>query len=181
MKITIPDNWNEVSVSKYQEICELEDDDNRSNSIIAILADIDDSEAELIDVDGRIKILERLTWVSKLPDETTYKRHLKINDIDFYLQDYNELKIGERISLKEHCKNSTKNLHKILSILYKPEKEIKNAHEMFLDNVMIGDVYGSFVFFYLIANKSIEILNTCLMEELKKDMIVSQMKNEKKD
>ena len=164
MKITLPDNWSEVKVSQFQEIAELSDDEYRDNTVIAILAYVDGIED--ITVDSRIACLNAIKWAFTPPSERDYKRQVTVNGIDFYLRNYRDLKIGERIDLMEYSKNSTKNLHKICAILYKPENEVKDAELIFQD-AMIGDVYGALVFFWNIANKSAEITTSYLIQEMK--------------
>jgi hypothetical protein len=167
--LNFPNNWNEVSLYKFQEIISLPDDEDKTNSIIAILADVDIEIVEKFSVESRIKVMELLQWVKEWPNEKEYKVKIKIDDIDFYLQDYNELLIGERIDLKNYDKERYKNLHHIFSILYKPENtKVRDVGDLFNDKVMIGDVYGALVFFCLIANRSVETMQDYLLATLQK-------------
>lgn len=176
-KITLPDSWNEVTLRQFQEIGSLEDNDHKTNHIISILSDQDEEVINKMTVDSRLQVINHLKWVFGFPSETEYKRLVKIEDVDYYLQDYSELTIGERIDLKEYCKDTTKNLHKIFSILYKPEVKRADTSDLFLNKMMIGDVYGSLVFFYRIANRSIEIMQDYLMNDLNQTLM-NQKKNE---
>nr|WP_298660967.1 hypothetical protein [uncultured Flavobacterium sp.] len=168
MKITLPDGWHEVKISQFQEIAELPEDAYRDNTVLEILADTEGLEN--ISVDSRIKCINQISWVFNPPSENEYKRVISIDGVDFFLRNYRDLKIGERIDLKEYTKNGIKNLHKIAAILYKPEKEVKNAELLFQEKVNVQDVYGSLVFFWNIANRSTKIMQTYLMEEMSQKM-----------
>jgi hypothetical protein len=164
MKINLPDGWHEVTVSQFQEIAELSEDEYRDNTVISILANVDGIDN--ITVDSRLNCLNAISWAFTPPDEKTYKRQVTIKQTDFYLRNYRDLKIGERIDLREYSKNAIKNLHKICAILYKPEIEVKNGDVIFQD-AMISDVYGSLVFFWNIANRSSETITYFLIQEMK--------------
>ena len=174
MKITLPDGWNEVKIFQFQEISELPEDSYRDNTVLEILADCEGLEN--ISVDSRIACLNQISWAFTPPKENEYKRVINIEGVDFFLRNYRDLKIGERIDLREYTKNGIKNLHKIAAILYKPEKEIKDADLLFQEKASVGDVYGSLVFFWNIANRSTRIIQTYLMEEMTQKMKVQKKK-----
>lgn len=177
MKISLPESWSEVRIYQFQEIAELSDDEYRDNTVIAILANVENIDN--ITVDSRLACLNAIKWAFTPPSEKTYKRQVTVNGIDFYLRNYRDLTIGERISLKEFNKNSVKNLHKICAILYKPEVPVKDAELIFQD-AMVGDVYGSLVFFWNIANRSTEITTHSLIREMSR-LKERQKKKENKE
>lgn len=177
MKISLPENWSEVKVWQFQEIAELSEDEYRDNTVIAILGEVENLDN--ITVESRLACLNAIKWAFTPPDEKTYKRQVIVNGTEFYLRSYRELKIGERIDLREYTKNAVKNLHKICAILYKAEKEVKDAELIFQD-AMVGDVYGALVFFWNIANRSTEITTTSLMAEMKR-LKEKQKRKENKD
>lgn len=173
MTITLPDGWHEVTISQFQEIASLPNDDYRDNSIISILSGVDDIDN--ITIDSRIKVLNQISWVFSSPNEKEYKRIISIDSKEFVLRNYRDLKIGERIDLREYSKNGIENLHKIAAILYKPEKDSDRKPDLFKDKVYIQDIYGSFVFFWNIANRSTQTISTYLKSEMMK-----LMENQKK-
>lgn len=170
MKITLPDNWNEVNIEQYMEIANLEENEHKTNSVIAILSNQDEDVISKMTVESRANILTHLSWIFNPPSESEYKRQVIIDGINFFLQDYNEFTIGERIDLREYGKKTNENLHNIFSILYKPEKEVKDLTDFVKEKMMIGDVYGSLVFFWRIANKSGSTLQDYLMTQLTQEM-----------
>ena len=165
-QIKLPDGWNEVTLFQYQEIAAIPDNDHRTDAVIAILADIDMEEVELMTIESRHKCLEVLQWAMSIPDDKKFKREITIDGVEFYLQDFNELLIGERIDLKNYCKDSTANMHKIMDILYKPLVQTRDTEDKILNGMTIGDCYGALVFFCLIATKSIGILQGYLIDQL---------------
>lgn len=171
MKIIIPDGWHEVSIRKYREITEALNNEDEIISLIdaiSILSDLDKETISSLDSNEINKIALQLSWMSEKP--TSKECHsIKVNDEEYYLKKLQSLTLGEWVDLNNLNKNFAENIHKIAAILYVKEGEkydtsIMNERAlMFLDSVMINDVYGANVFFCRIVSRYIELMETSSM------------------
>ena len=163
-QISLPEGWHEVTLCQFMEIKELDLDEYRTNSVIAILTNEDDELINKLTKQSKDQIVSKLTWTNQLPPDNFYKREIIIDEVEYYLRDLTELTNGEWIDLNVYFKNPFKNLHKICSIFYQPLKKVNSntLSDLFYNKMFIGDVFGVLVFFCLIANKSILTMNNYL-------------------
>ncbi len=161
IQINLPDGWEQVTVGQFQEIISIHKDETKSDTVIGILTNEDDEVVRRMTLESRKMISELLTWTNTLPAENKYKVEITIDGVSYYLKDLNELLVDEWLELLNYCKNHQANMHKIFSCLYHCDGEQpRNKHELFENKVMIDDVYGTLVFFSLIASKSIQNMNS---------------------
>lgn len=171
LNLNIPNNWDGVTLSQFQEIAELNDEDSSIKkflNILSILTDTDEDVIRKIPLENLNELYQSLTWVENKPT-TNHKNILTINKIQYHLIPLKLLTIGEHIDLEFYSKDLTTNLHSFLSILYREkiknkfvEYDTNDAEQralLFKDNVMISDVYGSSLFFSLVG---IQLLNNSL-------------------
>lgn len=183
--ITIPDSWAEVNISNFQEIAALNLEDNNAKfiEIVAILSNEDPEIIKSMDIYSFKKTVDTLQWINEFPSETDFKKIITINGIEYgFINRLSDLTTGEWIDLENYLQNSNQNLHKIFSILYRPilhkfnettfiiEKyEAESAEfraNLFLEHIMISDVYGSMVFFCSIVNQSMMTIQAFLNQSM---------------
>ncbi len=165
--VTIPESWNEVSLDNYQEILSLDNDEDRTNHIIAILLDEDVDVVRRMDWNSHQTIMEKLSWTNQYPDEKRLNMEVVVLGETFHLIDMNDLLVGEWIDLMNYCKDHINNLHKIFSILYRDKDgKTRKGIEASFKKAMIGDLYGALVFFSHLENKSMMNIQICLYNEM---------------
>lgn len=156
MKVLIPESWNEVTVGQYQEFAQATNDVDR----VSILLDEDPEVVRKCDPQSMTKILSNLSWVKNLPEQHKYKLFIEIDNVEYRLvHNLNGFSLGEWVDMDEYQKDPDNNLHLIFSMLYRPlgeyrSEDVKPRAELFRERAMIGDLYGSLVFFSLVAAKS---------------------------
>lgn len=182
-KLIVPDGWHEITIEQFQDINFLDMEGNKTIDILSILLNEDPELVRILDMPTLTKVTELLNWSNELPNDAVYKPILRFNGEEYGLVSrMHSLTVGEWIDLDYYLQDgSIKNLHIIMSILYRPlitalndrdrvieeydhDKAIQQSIK-FQTNVMIGDVYGCLVFFYLIANECTKIIQDYLAEE----------------
>ena len=164
-KITLPDGWHEVSIRTFQELSNIKTENgmNKIVDLISVLTDIDSEEIKTMSVEDFNLILPKIEWTSKQPTEE-YKTNIVINDKEYFLVKLNTLSVGEWIDLDSWVKDSIANIHKIFALLYRPANEeydtVKRVEreELFLDKMIISDVYGTLLFFLAIGNQYLNLI-----------------------
>lgn len=171
MKITIPDNWSEVTLRQFIELNQIESENEimRGVEIISILSDIDPEEIKKIEAEDLKKILDNLKWINELPSSQE-KFTITVKEEDYHLIPLQKLTLGQWIDLESWVKNHTDNLGNIMALLYRKTDEKYNSSlmsskaEMFLDELKVDDIYGTMLFFCLIVQEFIKNTPNFLLE-----------------
>ena len=168
-KINLPDNWSQVSISQFMEISSLDKDlDNYSLMVASILSNVDSEEIRKYNTDSYNRIMSHLSWTNTLPVDGNWKPILEIDGEKYgFINKLSDLSLGEWVDLENYIDNYSNNIHKVTAILYRPLITALNDNfrivedydsntmelraEFFKDKVNIDDVYGSLVFFSIIA------------------------------
>ena len=148
--------WSEICVEQYQEIINLESDDNYSVELISVLMDISVDDLEDLTMDDFEELLSKVNFINKQPT-SIYKNTITVDGIELYKLNLDGLLIGEFVDLENLIMDIGTNLPTILSILYRMEvsKQTK-LHKQELEpygdwifhrgplfsEVPITDVYG---------------------------------------
>lgn len=187
MKLQLPKSWKEVSLETYIELVSLNSEGMSAIDLfidqLAILTNTDPEDLNKLPLPQVSEILTSLNWLNQLPQET--KENIVIIEGKEYgfIQSLNKLTLGEWVDLETYIdEDATKNIHKILAILYRPiiSKEDENKYiietynsetledraELFKKEMMLGDVYGVFVFFSHIELEYMNLLKDSLMVEI---------------
>lgn len=174
MKLNLPDGWHEVTIEQYQEISNTDGDDKLID-VVAILADEDPEEIRKIDADSLPVILNQIAWIKSLPEEGTFKPIIEIDGEKYgFINRLADLTVGEWIDLESWIGKSNENLHRIMSVLYRPlvsasndnyrvidkyvVSEAQDRAKLFRSKVNLGDVYGAMLFFSLIESEFLRIM-----------------------
>lgn len=172
--INIPQDWTEINIGQYIEFDTL-DKTNLSNlelmvNLISIFCNVDPEEVEKLTINQINDIAENFTWVNLKPMKNFYQTW-EHNGIKYgFHPNLNSIKVGEWIDLELYMKNPIQNLHKLLSVLYRPitkinngvneyeiedydSKTAKSRAELFYDNMPIDLGYGTALFFLSFAEE----------------------------
>jgi hypothetical protein len=189
LKITIPESWDEIKLGQYIEF-ELLEKDNLTNielmfKIISIFCDIDEEELNKLTIAQINNIGEQLEWVNKKPNNNFYQS-FEIDGIKYgFHPNLHEIKVGEWVDLENLLKTPIKNLHKILSVLYRPITKIKRGEnryniedynsvtanersELFLYHMNMEQAFGASLFFLNFVEKLLVNITDSLMVEMEK-------------
>jgi hypothetical protein len=165
MKITIPDNWNGVTVEQFCKLGKL-DAEQQIAEVISILSGEQLEEIEKLDTQAIGQILSNMTWFFELPPEDKYNKVIEIEGKEYSLMNMSDFSIREWIDLSILMSDKFENLAKIFSILYKSEGK-RCDHEL-MKKAPIGLLYGTLVFFCRIEKKYYDHLPTYLIQKMMK-------------
>jgi hypothetical protein len=174
IKVKVPDSWDEITIGQFQEIAkEDRESKNYALNVISIILDKDPEEIRKYHPLSADKIMKHLEWAMKSPPEDSYKQEIEIDGITYRLvENLNRLSGGEWWDMEEYLSDFESNVHSIFSILYRPRGEYtfdkrKETANIFLEKAMIGDMYGSLVFFSNVGKKSMLTIQDYLIQSLK--------------
>jgi hypothetical protein len=180
VKLTIPTNLNDITVSQYQAIQVLLEDEfligkDLDNEILKVVLNYDNIES--ISVKDRSELIKDIT--KALEKEGEFKPTFVLNGIEFGLiPNFDKVSAGEYTDLIKYSKD-VKDLHRFLAVAYRPTKlrdRFKNYTIVNYEGTMynadrlkelpMSIANGVQVFFFNSSNDLQNHILTCTEEEL---------------
>ena len=125
VKLTIPDNWSDITIDTYQKYVKIQEGKGtEKNKVIKSLALLCNTTPFVVKKMAYSDLLEIMSIIKKMidtePKEEDFKKVFKFNKIEYgFVPNLSKLSTGEYIDLEAYCKNPIENLHIIMSILYR--------------------------------------------------------------
>lgn len=126
IELTIPENWNDITIGLYQKYIKLQESDiSEKKKTINSLALLCNTTKDIIKKISYKDLRDIMNIVKKLVDSEPNKKDF-IKTFMFKEQEYgfvpnlSKLTTGEYIDLESYTKDPIENLHIIMSILYRP-------------------------------------------------------------
>jgi hypothetical protein len=139
VSIEIPTTWNDISIKMYNKFQRLKKRKKKLGEqefniqVICIICDIKREMLERMEVKDINKIAKELRFLmSSKPNTDRLQKKVEWNGKKYgFIPNLSEITMGEYIDIEEYCKEAHKNIHKIMSILYRPiEKESSTRYKI---------------------------------------------------
>ena len=125
VKLTIPDNWADITIGTYQKYVEIQEgkgsEKNKIIKSLALLCGISPfivkkmAYKDLVDIMAIIK-----NMIDTEPDKEKFRKVFEFNGEEYgFCPNLSNITTGEYIDLESYCKEPIENLHTIMSILYR--------------------------------------------------------------
>jgi len=181
-KVEIPNDWNGITIQMYQDFEKLKKkklkEDEFNLEVLATVCGLNRKMIERMEAKSLNKVLKSLTFLATDPNTDELQKKVEWNGATYgFIPNLSEITMGEYIDIENHCKEAHKNLHKIMSILYRPiVKETKTRYSIkpyspsdevdkeFLDFPILPSM-SALGFFFLLGRK----LPIALVKYLRKD------------
>jgi hypothetical protein len=184
MKFTLyfPSNYNEITIKQYRDITAL--DKKHKQDIHKVMATIriltNASEDQLVKITSKdiLRIEKVLTWLRTPPQTSEVQRTFVMDEVEYGLvPDMENLSVGEFADLEIYCESADENMHKIMSVLYRPiTRKVSNWYEVepykptqskteAMLQAPFGVAVSLMVFFSVIAKESAQSLPQYLAEK----------------
>lgn len=179
IEIKVPTNWNDITIGMYQKFQKVVSSkkmttEEKNVRIVSILCGI---KAETLinirhsDIRSVVKSIMKL--VDDKPNTDKLVKRVKFNEKVYgFIPNIKEISMGEYVDIETLCKNASKNLHKIMAILYRPIiKDTKSRYsiEPYVQDEYVNDEFKNFPmfpslsalnFFFLLGKKLPFALNS---------------------
>ena len=126
IKLTIPTEWNDISIGMYQEFVAINkkkmSEEEKIVKIVCCLCEVEEKVLTRFKYKDLKYISNKLV---KLINSEMNKDEL-IKKVEFngerygIIPNFSSISLGEFVDIEGYCKNSHDNLHKIMSIMYRP-------------------------------------------------------------
>ena len=187
LRFNIPKTWNDLNLGRYirtMKVLRSKDKVSELEKVIRILnciTDIPKKDLYGLDVKSIGKLGVHLTkFLESVPDDEL-KHFIEVEGVEYgFHPKLVDMTLGEFVDLETFVENLEDNLHKILSILYRPVtaksgdkyriedyKPDKERAELFKKHLTVGDFNGASVFFYDLGVQLSINSKKSLIQELK--------------
>ena len=126
VKLIIPDNWNDINIETYQKYVDIQEGKgSEKNKIIRSLALLCGTTTAIVKKMLYSDLVEIMNIIKDLveqePNEEDFKKIFIFKDQEYgFVPNLSAISTGEYIDLEAYTKEPIKNLHNIMSILYRP-------------------------------------------------------------
>ena len=186
IELLIPTDWEDISIGMYQDFMELQEkklpEDEMIVGVVCVLCNVDKEKLvrfkykDLQDISSTL-----IKFLNKKPEEKEL-----VKKVDFKGKKYgiipnlSSISLGEFVDIEGCCKDTYKNLHKIMSILYRPIVKEKGSRysiedynpdeykdDMFKDFPILASL-SALSFFFRLGKKLPLTLSSYLVREQEK-------------
>ena len=125
VKLTIPDNWSDITIGTYQEYVKIQEGKgSEKNKIVKSLSLLCNTTPFVVKKMAYKDLLEIMEIIKKMidtePDKEKFRKVFKFKDEEYgFCPNLSNITTGEYIDLESYCKDPIENLHTIMSILYR--------------------------------------------------------------
>jgi hypothetical protein len=125
IKLTIPDNWSDITIGTYQEYVKIQQGKgSEKNKIVKSLSLLCNTTPFVVKKMAYKDLLEIMEIIKKMidtePDKEKFRKVFKFKDEQYgFCPNLSNITTGEYIDLESYCKEPIENLHTIMSILYR--------------------------------------------------------------
>lgn len=192
----IPASWNELTLGRYMRLMKTikeSKDDKEIEQVVKILNCISDiPKKEIYGLDLKsVGILGThiKTFLETKPNEEL-EHFITVDNVQYgFHPNLKDMTLGEFVDLETYTKDINVNLHKILSIVYRPVKKRENDKyiiedyepseeraNLFKKHLTVKEFNGASVFFYNLEKELLKHINKSLKELImqKKQNLVKQ-------
>ncbi len=189
--VTTPDSWNDVTISQFQEINTIrQDNKSKALEIMSILINEDIEDIRRWSQQSLNNVVSALAWCDTLPDDKGFNKVIEVKGVYYNLVPMSSFSVGEWTDLDGYFEEPIKNLHRIMGVFYRDNElpyDTKTADEraeLFRDNINVGQVYGTVVFFSTIAKNCTITIKDYFQDQIammEMETLKNQKAKEKKD
>lgn len=126
VKLIIPDNWNDITIETYQKYVVIQEGKgSEKNKVIKSLALLCGTTTAIVKKMLYSDLLDIMNIIKGMldnePSKTDFKKRFIFKDQEYgFVPNLSAISTGEYIDLEAYTKEPVKNLHNIMSILYRP-------------------------------------------------------------
>jgi len=125
IKLTIPDNWSDITIETYQKYVKIQEgkgsEKNKVVKSLALLCNTTPFVVKKMDYKDLLEIMSIIkTMIDTEPKEEEFRKTFIFKEEEYgFVPNLSKLSTGEYIDLETYCKQPIENLHIIMSILYR--------------------------------------------------------------
>ena len=126
VKLIIPNKWSDITIETYQKYVDIQEGKgSEKNKVIKSLALLCGTTTAIVKKMLYSDLLDIMNIIKDMldnePDKTDFKKMFLFKEQEYgFVPNLSKISTGEYIDLETYTKEPVKNLHNIMSILYRP-------------------------------------------------------------
>ena len=181
-EVTVPTEWKDITIAEYQRYLQIAKSNRRTrdNEIISLFCKIDKELLKKLKLKDKKVLVNKINKFVNSKNETSLEKRIKFNGKKYgFIPNLSKITTGEFVDIEEYGKDINKNLHRIMSVLYreidKTSGKLYNVKSYDPDEIEIdkfkklpmSTTLSAIDFFFRLGTRLLEDLNNYSMEVVK--------------
>ena len=181
-EVIVPTEWKDITIAEYQRYLQIAKSNRRTrdNEIISLFCKIDKELIKKLKLKDKKVLVDKINKFVNSKNETSLEKRIKFNGKKYgFIPNLSKITTGEFVDIEEYGKDINKNLHRIMSVLYreidKTSGKLYNVKSYDPDEIEIdkfkklpmSTTLSAIDFFFRLGTRLLEDLNNYSMEVVK--------------
>ena len=181
-EVIVPTEWKDITIAEYQRYLQIAKSNRRTrdNEIISLFCKIDKELLKKLKLKDKKVLVNKINKFVNSKNETSLEKRIKFNGKKYgFIPNLSKITTGEFVDIEEYGKDINKNLHRIMSVLYreidKTSGKLYNVKSYDPDEIEIdkfkklpmSTTLSAIDFFFRLGTNLLEDLNNYSMEVVK--------------
>lgn len=181
-EVIVPTEWKDITIAEYQRYLQISKSNRRTrdNEIISLFCKIDKELIKKLKLKDKKILVDKINKFVNSKNETSLEKRIKFNGKKYgFIPNLSKITTGEFVDIEEYGKDINKNLHRIMSVLYreidKTSGKLYNVKSYDPDEIEIdkfkrlpmSTTLSAIDFFFRLGTRLLEDLNSYSMGVMK--------------
>ena len=181
-EVIVPTEWKDITIAEYQRYLQIAKSNRRTrdNEIISLFCKIDKEFIKKLKLKDKKVLVDKINKFVNSKSETSLEKRIKFKGKQFgFVPNLSKITTGEFVDIEEYGKDINKNLHRIMSVLYreidKTSGKLYNVKSYDPDEIEIdkfkrlpmSTTLSAIDFFFRLGTRLLEDLNNYSMGVMK--------------
>ena len=121
-EVIVPTEWKDITIAEYQRYLQIAKSNRRTrdNEIISLFCKIDKELLKKLKLKDKKVLVNKINKFVNSKNETSLEKRIKFNGKKYgFIPNLSKITTGEFVDIEEYGKDINKNLHRIMSVLYR--------------------------------------------------------------
>ena len=121
-EVIVPTEWKDITIAEYQRYLQIAKSNRRTrdNEIISLFCKIDKELLKKLKLKDKKVLVNKINKFVNSKNETILEKRIKFKGKQFgFVPNLSKITTGEFVDIEEYGKDINKNLHRIMSVLYR--------------------------------------------------------------
>lgn len=181
-EVIVPTEWKDITIEQYQRYLQIAKSKRRTrdNEIISMFCKIDKELIKRLKLKDKKVLVDKINKFVNSKNETSLEKRIKFKGRQYgFIPNLSKITTGEFVDIEEYGKDINKNLHRIMSVLYreidKTSGKLYNVKgydpdELEIDkfkDLPMSTTLSAIDFFFRLGTRLLEDLNNYSQEVVK--------------
>ena len=121
-EVTVPTEWKDITIAEYQRYLQIANSKRRTrdDEIISMFCKIDKKFIKKLKLKDKKILVDKVNKFVNSKNETVLEKRIKFKEKNYgFIPNLSKITTGEFVDIEEYGKDINKNLHRVMSVLYR--------------------------------------------------------------